>query len=115
MTRLLLENHQYLYAAIGSHNVRSQALACAIAESLEIPRRRFEMQVLYGMGDQLAKALVKRGHRVRVYSPYGQLFPSMAFLIRRLLENTANSSFLRQNLEDRPVEDLIRHPPGFRQ
>ena len=110
MTRLLLENHQYLYAAIGSHNVRSQALACAIAESLEIPRRRFEMQVLYGMGDQLAKALVKRGHRVRVYSPYGQLLPGMAYLIRRLLENTANSSFLRQNLEDRPVEDLIAAP-----
>ncbi|WP_216403155.1 proline dehydrogenase family protein, partial [Arcanobacterium phocae] len=48
MTSLLLENHQYLYAAIGSHNVRSQALACAIAETLQIPRRRFEMQVLYG-------------------------------------------------------------------
>ncbi|MEG3438363.1 L-glutamate gamma-semialdehyde dehydrogenase [Pannus brasiliensis CCIBt3594] len=110
MTSLLLENHQYLYAAIGSHNVRSQALACAIAETLQIPRRRFEMQVLYGMGDPLAKALVKRGHRVRVYSPYGKLLPGMAYLIRRLLENTANSSFLRQNLEDRPVDDLIAPP-----
>ncbi|GFE71358.1 L-glutamate gamma-semialdehyde dehydrogenase [Chroococcus sp. FPU101] len=110
MTRLLLENHQYLYAAIGSHNVRSQSLACAIAETLNIPRRRFEMQVLYGMGDQLAKALVKRGHRVRVYSPYGDLLPGMAYLIRRLLENTANSSFLRQNLEERPVDELIAPP-----
>ena len=102
MTQLLLENHQYLFAAIGGHNVRSQALACAIAETLNIPRRRFEMQVLYGMGDALAKALVKRGHRVRVYAPYGELLPGMAYLIRRLLENTANSSFLRQNLEQRP-------------
>ncbi|MGF1488568.1 MAG: L-glutamate gamma-semialdehyde dehydrogenase [Prochloraceae cyanobacterium] len=110
MTRLLLENNQYLSAAIGSHNVRSQALACAIAEDLNIPRRRFEMQVLYGMGDTLAKALVGRGHRVRVYSPYGKLLPGMAYLIRRLLENTANSSFLRQNLEDRPIEDLIKPP-----
>lgn len=110
MTRLLLENHEYLYGAIGSHNVRSQALACAIAETLKIPRRRFEMQVLYGMGDQLAKALVKRGHRVRVYCPYGELLPGMAYLIRRLLENTANSSFLRQNLEERPVEQLIAAP-----
>ncbi|NES23444.1 MAG: L-glutamate gamma-semialdehyde dehydrogenase, partial [Symploca sp. SIO3E6] len=110
MTQVLLENHQYLYAAIGSHNVRSQARAIAIAEKLNIPRRRFEMQVLYGMGDQLAKALVKQGHRVRVYAPYGELLPGMAYLIRRLLENTANSSFLRQSLEDKPVEELIAPP-----
>jgi RHH-type transcriptional regulator, proline utilization regulon repressor / proline dehydrogenase / delta 1-pyrroline-5-carboxylate dehydrogenase len=110
MTQLLLENHEYLYGAIGSHNVRSQALACAIAETLNIPPRRFEMQVLYGMGDKLAQALVKRGHRVRVYSPYGNLLPGMAYLIRRLLENTANSSFLRQNQENKPISELIAPP-----
>ncbi|MBD1944612.1 bifunctional proline dehydrogenase/L-glutamate gamma-semialdehyde dehydrogenase, partial [Coleofasciculus sp. FACHB-712] len=110
MTQLLLENHEYLYAAIGSHNVRSQARAMAIAESLKIPRRRFEMQVLYGMGDKLAKALVDKGYRVRVYCPYGDLLPGMAYLIRRLLENTANSSFLRQNLEERPIEELLAPP-----
>ncbi|MDJ0845792.1 L-glutamate gamma-semialdehyde dehydrogenase [Crocosphaera sp.] len=110
ITQLLLENHQYLYAAIGSHNVRSQARAIAIAETLNVPSRAFEMQVLYGMGDQLAKALVKTGHRVRVYAPYGNLLPGMAYLIRRLLENTANSSFLRQNLEERPIEELIAPP-----
>ncbi len=110
LIQLLLENHQYLDAAIGSHNVRSQAKAIAIAESLNIPRRSFEMQVLYGMGDALAKALVKRGHRVRVYTPYGNLLPGMAYLIRRLLENTANSSFLRQSLEDKPVAELIAPP-----
>ncbi|QUS59749.1 L-glutamate gamma-semialdehyde dehydrogenase [Synechocystis sp. PCC 7338] len=110
MTRLLLENHEYLYAAIGSHNVRSQALACAIAEELNIPKRRYEMQILYGMGEPLARAIVKRGHRVRVYAPYGKLLPGMAYLIRRLLENTANSSFLRQNLEERPIEELIAPP-----
>ena len=110
MTRLLLENHEYLYAAIGSHNVRSQALASAIAEELKIPARRFEMQVLYGMGDKLAQALVKRGHRIRVYCPYGELLPGMAYLIRRLLENTANSSFVRQNQENKAIEDLIAAP-----
>jgi RHH-type proline utilization regulon transcriptional repressor/proline dehydrogenase/delta 1-pyrroline-5-carboxylate dehydrogenase len=110
MTRLLLENHEYLYGAIGSHNVRSQALACAIAETLKIPPRCFEMQVLYGMGDKLAQALVKRGHRVRVYAPYGNLLPGMAYLIRRLLENTANSSFIRQNDEEKPISELIAPP-----
>ena len=115
MTQLLLENHQYLYAAIGSHNVRSQAKAIAITEHLNIPRRRFEMQVLYGMGDQLAKALVQRGHRVRVYAPYGELLPGMAYLIRRLLENTANSSFLRQSLAEKPIAELIAPPQPLQQ
>lgn len=110
LTRLLLENHQYLNAAIASHNVRTQANAIAIAETLKIPKRRFECQILYGMGETLAKAIVKRGHRVRVYAPYGQLLPGMAYLIRRLLENTANSSFLRQNSEEKPVEELVAPP-----
>jgi len=110
LMQLLLENHEHLYAAIGSHNVRTQARAMAIAETLQIPRRRFEMQVLYGMGDRLAKLLAQRGHRVRVYAPYGDLLPGMSYLIRRLLENTANSSFLRQNQEERPIEELIAPP-----
>ncbi|ARV58639.1 1-pyrroline-5-carboxylate dehydrogenase [Nostocales cyanobacterium HT-58-2] len=110
ITQLLLENYEYVYSAIGSHNVRSQAHAIAIADSLNVPRRSFEMQVLYGMGDKIAKALVDRGYRVRVYCPYGELLPGMAYLIRRLLENTANSSFLRQNMENRPVEELLAPP-----
>ena len=110
MTRLLLENHEHLYGAIGSHNVRSQAYAMAIAETLQIPPRRFELQVLYGMADKLAKAIVAKGYRVRVYCPYGELIPGMSYLIRRLLENTANSSFLRQNLEERPIEELLAPP-----
>jgi RHH-type proline utilization regulon transcriptional repressor/proline dehydrogenase/delta 1-pyrroline-5-carboxylate dehydrogenase len=110
MTRLLLENHEHLYAAIGSHNVRSQAHAIAIARELNIPQRRIELQVLYGMADKLAKALVEQGFRVRVYCPYGELIPGMAYLIRRLLENTANTSFLRQNLEERPIEELLAVP-----
>lgn len=110
MTRLLLENHQYLYAAIGSHNVRSQAHAMAIAQALDIPRRRIELQVLYGMADKLARTMANQGFRVRVYTPFGALIPGMSYLIRRLLENTANSSFLRQNQEDVPVERLLAAP-----
>ena len=110
LTRLLLENHDYLNAAIASHNVRTQANAIAIAETLKIPQRKFECQILYGMGETLARAIVKRGHRVRVYAPYGQLLPGMAYLIRRLLENTANSSFLRQNSEEKPIEELVAPP-----
>ncbi len=110
LTEILLENHEHLYAAIGSHNVRSQAHAIAIAKQLNIPARQIELQVLYGMSDKLAKAIVDQGYRVRVYCPYGELIPGMSYLIRRLLENTANSSFLRQNLEERPVEALLAAP-----
>lgn len=110
MTQILLENHEYLYAAIGSHNVRSQAKAIALAKSLNIPPRRVELQVLYGMADKLAKALVDQGFRVRVYCPYGELIPGMSYLIRRLLENTANSSFLKQSLGDTPAETLLAPP-----
>ncbi|OUC15879.1 MAG: 1-pyrroline-5-carboxylate dehydrogenase [Alkalinema sp. CACIAM 70d] len=110
MTALLLENHDYLYAAIGSHNVRSQAHALAIVDALAIPKRRVEFQMLYGMADNLAAAIAKRGQRVRIYCPYGDLIPGMSYLIRRLLENTANSSFLRQNLEARSPEELLAIP-----
>ena len=110
MTQRLLESYEHVYAAIGSHNVRSQALAMAITQTLDIPARNVEFQVLYGMADNLATALVKQGHRVRVYCPYGALIPGMAYLIRRLLENTANSSFLRQSLEDKPADELLAVP-----
>lgn len=110
ITELLLTHHQVLYTAIGSHNVRSQAKAIAIAQSLNVPPRAMECQVLYGMADKLAKALVGMGQRVRVYCPYGELIPGMAYLIRRLLENTANSSFLRQSLSATDQESLIAPP-----
>jgi RHH-type transcriptional regulator, proline utilization regulon repressor / proline dehydrogenase / delta 1-pyrroline-5-carboxylate dehydrogenase len=115
MTQLLLENHQYVRSAIGSHNVRSQAQAIALAQALAIPSDRIEFQMLYGMADKLATALAQRGHRVRIYCPYGDLIPGMSYLIRRLLENTANSSFLRQSLAvpsltDQPTVDLIAPP-----
>ena len=110
LTQMMLENHQYIYSAIGSHNVRSQAKAIAIAAALKVPSRCLELQVLYGMGDKLARALVGRGYRVRVYCPYGDLLPGMAYLIRRLLENTANSSFLRQNLAELPIAELLAPP-----
>jgi RHH-type transcriptional regulator, proline utilization regulon repressor / proline dehydrogenase / delta 1-pyrroline-5-carboxylate dehydrogenase len=110
MTQLLLENHEYLHAAIGSHNIRSQARAMAIAQTLEIPPAHIEFQVLYGMADQFAATLAQQGQRVRVYCPYGTLIPGMAYLTRRLLENTANSSFLKQSLSEAPLESLLALP-----
>ncbi|MCS7031575.1 MAG: proline dehydrogenase family protein [Gloeomargarita sp. SKYG116] len=110
LTRLLLEQHDAVYPAIASHNVRSQAHALAVAEALHVPATAWESQVLYGMGDALARALVARGQQVRVYCPYGELLPGMSYLIRRLLENTANTSFLRQQLQKENAAELLAPP-----
>src|SRR5262249_2946817 len=91
----LLENSDALRPAFGSHNIRSLAHAMAAAQLLEMPDNSNEIQMLYGMADPFKEALVSLSRRVRVYTPYGQLLPGMAYLVRRLLENTANDSFLR--------------------
>ncbi len=109
LVQILLEHHQYLYAAIGSHNARSLAKAIAIVQTLNIPSRAFEVQCLYGMGDRFTKKIVDLGYRVRVYCPYGDLIPGMSYLIRRLLENTANSSFLRLS-ESHDLTALVAAP-----
>ncbi len=107
----LVENHDSLRPAFGSHNVRSLAHAIAAAESKGLSKSAYELQTLYGMGDAIQKALVERGHRVRVYTPYGAILPGMAYLVRRLLENTSNESFLKASLSDKtPVEELLRDP-----
>jgi RHH-type proline utilization regulon transcriptional repressor/proline dehydrogenase/delta 1-pyrroline-5-carboxylate dehydrogenase len=109
--RFLLEHHGELRPAFGSHNVRSLAHAIAAAEALGLPQSAYELQTLFGMGDLIQRALVDRGHRVRVYTPYGAVLPGMAYLVRRLLENTSNDSFLKASLGARaPVDDLLRDP-----
>ncbi len=111
LSTFLLENHGWLVPAFGSHNVRSLAHAMAVAEQLGVPPRRYEIQMLYGMADPIKDAIKSLGHRVRVYTPYGELLPGMAYLVRRLLENTSNDSFLRQGFAEGVAEEqLLRSP-----
>ncbi|HXE55719.1 MAG TPA: L-glutamate gamma-semialdehyde dehydrogenase [Tepidisphaeraceae bacterium] len=110
-TQFLLEHHDLLRPAIGSHNVRSIAHALALEDQLGLPAGTVEFQMLYGMADPIKTALVQMGRRVRVYTPFGQLLPGMAYLVRRLLENTSNQSFLRAGfLENLPAEELLMNP-----
>ncbi|HEY2585020.1 MAG TPA: L-glutamate gamma-semialdehyde dehydrogenase [Tepidisphaeraceae bacterium] len=110
-TAFLVEHRDLLRPAIGSHNVRSIAHALALEEQHGLPPGTVEFQMLYGMADEIKAALVQMGRRVRVYTPFGQLLPGMAYLVRRLLENTSNQSFLRAGFLDRlPVEDLLMNP-----
>lgn len=107
----LLLNHRYVYTALGSHNIRSLSYGRALKQALDIPDARFEWQMLYGMGDPIKRAAVEIGQRCRVYTPYGDIMPGMAYLIRRLLENTANESFLRHsNNNETPEDELLRDP-----
>lgn len=110
-TRFLLENYEWLRPAFGSHNLRSLTHAMACARELGVPRGAYELQMLYGMAEELAQVFLDMGERVRVYTPFGQLIPGMAYLVRRLLENTSNDSFLRHSYaEDLSVETLLMKP-----
>ncbi len=111
LTRLLLENHDIVDAAFGSHNIRSLAHAMVTAEQLGIPKVGYEIQMLYGMGEPIRRAVIHNGQRVRIYLPVGKLLPGMAYLIRRLMENTSNTSFLRQTYaEEADINKLISSP-----
>ncbi len=111
LSRLLLENESIVTAAFGSHNVRSIAHAQVFADELGIDRSRFEFQLLYGMAGPIKRALVELGYRVREYCPLGELLPGMAYLVRRLLENTSNEGFLRAKFaENVSAAELLRNP-----
>jgi RHH-type proline utilization regulon transcriptional repressor/proline dehydrogenase/delta 1-pyrroline-5-carboxylate dehydrogenase len=110
-TRFLMEHHQELRPAIASHNLRSLSHAMAWAEQLDLAQNAWEIQMLYGMAEEQALLFSERGHRVRVYTPFGELIPGMAYLVRRLLENTSNDSFLRHAYDTSvSIEDLLRRP-----
>ena len=106
-----MENHDHLRPALGSHNIRSLAYAMAVAEALRVPVDAYEIQMLHGMGTPIERALTRRGRRVRVYTPYGAMLPGMAYLVRRLLENTSNESFLKASTAGRSeIDHLLRNP-----
>ena len=100
MTEIFLDstprtNHEGgVKLALGSHNARSIAAALAGLERRDLPRNAIELQMLHGMADELKHAAAEMGLRVREYVPVGEMIPGMAYLVRRLLENTSNESWL---------------------
>ncbi len=118
LARLLLDHAPAIRPAIGSHNVRSLAVAIAYAEHRGLPRSAYELQLLHGMGEPIAAALTDMGYGVRIYTPVGDLIPGMAYLVRRLLENSANESFLRRRFQERQnagellARPLVSPPPS---
>jgi RHH-type proline utilization regulon transcriptional repressor/proline dehydrogenase/delta 1-pyrroline-5-carboxylate dehydrogenase len=110
LTRRLLEARPAVRVAIASHNLRSVAHAVAVNQKLGGSGADLELQVLRGLGDDLQDALAARGLRVRTYCPVGDLVAGMAYLVRRLLENTSNESFLADQASGKPLEELLAAP-----
>ena len=108
---VMLQNSEYVFTAIGSHNVRSIAVGMSLAEKYGVPKKDIEVQVLYGMGDPMKNAIVGMGYRIREYVPVGELIPGMAYLVRRLLENTSNEGFLKAKFHDDADTDLLLARP----
>jgi proline dehydrogenase len=110
LTRRLLDARPRVRVAIASHNLRSVSHAIAYNRLTGGDDADLELQVLRGLGDELQEALAKNGFRVRTYCPVGDLVAGMAYLVRRLLENTANDSFLSAQASGAPLEELLAAP-----
>jgi RHH-type proline utilization regulon transcriptional repressor/proline dehydrogenase/delta 1-pyrroline-5-carboxylate dehydrogenase len=109
--RLLHDHHGSVRAAFGSHNLRSLAYAITYARHQGIPDTGYEIQMLHGMAEPMHAAMRRLGLRLRVYAPVGELVPGMAYLVRRLLENTSNESFVRHRFaEGRALDELLAAP-----
>jgi RHH-type proline utilization regulon transcriptional repressor/proline dehydrogenase/delta 1-pyrroline-5-carboxylate dehydrogenase len=111
-TRFVFQNRRLLRPALGSHNLRSLSHGIAVAKLLDLPANSYEIQMLYGMADPEKQAIVDLGQRMRIYMPYGELIPGMAYLVRRLLENTSNESFLRASFAEHLAAEELLAPPA---
>ncbi len=110
LTGMLLRARPAVRVAVASHNLRSVAHAIAFNRLIGGEDSDLELQVLRGLGDELQDALAARGFRVRTYCPVGDLVAGMAYLVRRLLENTSNESFLSEQARGTPLDLLLAAP-----
>ncbi len=107
----ILKNNDVCHYACASHNVRTISAVLEMAKELNVDESRYEFQVLYGMAEPVRRGILRIAGRVRLYCPYGDMVPGMGYLVRRLLENTANESFLRQSfVEEASLERLLEDP-----
>ncbi|MCV6603916.1 MAG: proline dehydrogenase family protein, partial [Porticoccaceae bacterium] len=112
----LLEAQDVIYPQFATHNAHTAALILELAqEGTDGEPKDFEFQRLHGMGDllhmQLAKGVDGHPAPVRVYAPVGAHKDLLPYLVRRLLENGANSSFVNQIVDENvPPEEVASDP-----
>ena len=109
--RAMLEAPQAFYPQFATHNAQTLATILALAGD---ERTDFEFQRLHGMGQALYEKLVEesgRGVACRIYAPVGSHEDLLAYLVRRLLENGANTSFVNRIVDDNlPMEAIVADP-----
>ena len=98
-----------LYPQLASHNAHTVASVMAMADSRDRP---IEFQRLHGMGDALYNTLLDEfEYPVRIYAPVGAHKDLLPYLVRRLLENGANSSFVHRLIDaETPIDYLVQNP-----
>ncbi|WP_281647445.1 bifunctional proline dehydrogenase/L-glutamate gamma-semialdehyde dehydrogenase PutA [Parendozoicomonas sp. Alg238-R29] len=99
-----------LYPQFASHN--AQTVASILTMATHVGNDHYEFQRLHGMGDALYDLVLKQEAKtVRIYAPVGSHKELLPYLVRRLLENGANSSFVHRLVDAKtPVESLVHHP-----
>ena len=104
----LLSMTDFIYPQFATHNANTVAAVLNMAGE----RSDYEFQRLHGMGEALYEVVRKQNQaRCRIYAPVGVHEDLLAYLVRRLLENGANSSFVNQVLDESvPPEDVVRNP-----
>ena len=109
-TKYLLSRRDVFYPQFATHNAHSLAAVSVMAGD----DRRFEFQRLHGMGQALYEQVVgasKMNQPCRIYAPVGSHEDLLAYLVRRLLENGANTSFVNRLADDEaPIADIIADP-----
>lgn len=103
----LFANADIIYPQFATHNALTAALVCEMAGEC----KEYELQRLHGMGEALHDSLLNAGLRSRIYAPVGGHKELLPYLVRRLLENGANSSFVNQLFDpDLSIDDLVADP-----
>jgi RHH-type proline utilization regulon transcriptional repressor/proline dehydrogenase/delta 1-pyrroline-5-carboxylate dehydrogenase len=98
------------YPQFGTHNAHSVATILEMVGSQKID---FEFQCLYGMGEPLYNQLIAK-IPCRIYAPVGGHKDLLGYLVRRLLENGANTSFINRAADEKiPIETIVAHPMPF--
>ncbi|MFD0858668.1 bifunctional proline dehydrogenase/L-glutamate gamma-semialdehyde dehydrogenase PutA [Roseovarius aquimarinus] len=106
--RKLLSMTDRIYPQFATHNAHTVAAVLDMAQDTE----SFEFQRLHGMGEALHKIVMeKHGTRCRIYAPVGAHRDLLAYLVRRLLENGANSSFVNQIVDEEVAPEIVAADP----
>jgi RHH-type transcriptional regulator, proline utilization regulon repressor / proline dehydrogenase / delta 1-pyrroline-5-carboxylate dehydrogenase len=108
--RALIGHADVVYPQFASHNA---ATVAAIAQMAQAANARYEFQRLHGMGEGVFREVLASNPKLplRIYAPVGEHRDLLAYLVRRLLENGANSSFVHQLADDDvPPEQLLASP-----